>query len=415
MAVPFLSVPPLAVQWRSAPLPGLMAERSAHLLTESHSDAVLATSSDTLRLGYVPLTDAAPLLIAQAKGFFRAQGIAVSLTAVASWASLRDRIAFGVLDGAQMLSPMPIAATLGLGGVQTDLVVAATLGRNGNTITFGEALAGEIAAAADPAIPVSAARLGMALADVLAARRTAGGKVPVLAVVFPFSSHNYLMRHWLAEAGIDPEHDIRLVVVPPPQVADALAAGAIDGFCAGEPWGSRAVDLRVGRILLATGDIWPNHPEKVLALTARAARDTDRAAAAIAAVIEAGAWLDRPDNRSEAAHILARALPSVPEEVVGLALNGLRLAAPDSAPVIAPKLIFSRDGASYPFPAHGAWWLGQMRRWGHVPEGTEETIIDRIWCPELWRHGAARTGEPVPAADIATFNLSTKSPGVAAR
>ncbi len=384
------------------------------LLTETRPDAALTASADTLRLGYVPLTDAAPLLIAQEKGFFRRQGLAVSLTPAASWASLRDRIAFGLLDGAQMLSPMPIAATLGLGGVQTDLVVGATLGRNGNTITFGDALAGAVAAAAeaDAGVPAKAARMGRALAGVLAARRAAGLPVPVLAIVFPFSSHNYLTRHWLAEAGIDPERDVRLVVVPPPQVADALAAGAIDGFCAGEPWGSRAVDLRVGRILLATGDIWANHPEKVLALTAAAARDTDRAAAVIAAVIAAGAWLDQPENRAEAAHILARALPSVPEEVVGLALNGLLQAAPDSAPVAAPRLIFSRNGASYPFPAHGAWWLSQMRRWEHVPEGTDETIIDRIWRPELWRRGAALIGEPVPATDIASLNLATTSLGV---
>ena len=384
------------------------------MLTETQPFPSLTSSADTLRLGYVPLTDAAPLLIAQVKGFFRRQGVAVSLTPVASWAGLRDRIAFGLLDGAQMLSPMPIAASLGLGGVRTDLVVAATLGRNGNTITFGDALAGDIAAALGPVSPnaAGAAEVGKALARVLAARRAAGLASPVLAIVFPFSSHNYLMRHWLAEAGIDPERDIRLVVVPPPQVADALAAGAIDGFCAGEPWGSRAVDLRVGRILLATGDIWPNHPEKVLALTARAAADSERAAAAVGAVIAAGAWLDQPENRAEASHILAHALPSVPEEVVGLALNGLLLAAPDSALIAAPKLIFSHGGASYPFPAHGAWWLGQMRRWGHVPEATDETIIDRIWCPELWRKAAALVGEPVPAADITMFNLATTFPGV---
>ncbi|MDR3530720.1 MAG: ABC transporter substrate-binding protein, partial [Rhodopila sp.] len=140
------------------------------MLTATQPDADLTASADTLRLGYVPLTDAAPLLIAQEKGFFRRQGLGVSLTPVASWASLRDRIAFGMLDGAQMLSPMPIAATLGLGGVRTELVVGATLGRNGNTITFGDALAGEIAAAAGPA-PATAARVGRALAGVLAARR----------------------------------------------------------------------------------------------------------------------------------------------------------------------------------------------------------------------------------------------------
>jgi ABC-type nitrate/sulfonate/bicarbonate transport system substrate-binding protein len=123
----------------------LNAEGSAHLLTVVQSSAKQTVSSETLRLGYVPLTDAAPLLIAQEKGFFRHHGLSVALEPSPSWASLRDRVAFGVLDGAQMLSPMPIAATLGLGGVQTELVVAATLGRNGNTITISEGLAAEVA------------------------------------------------------------------------------------------------------------------------------------------------------------------------------------------------------------------------------------------------------------------------------
>lgn len=377
--------------------PRLNAEGSAHLLTIVQSNASQTTGAETMRLGYVPLTDAAPLLIAQEKGFFRRHGLGVTLEPSASWASLRDRLAFGVLDGAQMLSPMPIAATLGLGGVQTDLIVAATLGRNGNTITISEGLAAEIADAGG-------------LSGALSARRNARRSVPVLAVVFPFSSHNYLLRHWLAEAGIDPDHDIRLVVIPPPQVADALADGAIDGFCAGEPWGSRAVDLRVGRIVLTTGDIWLNHPEKVLAFTAGCvARDPDRLVACVAAVISASSWLDAPENGAEAAHILARALPTVPKQVIALALNGLILAAPDSAPRPSPKLIFQRDGASYPFPEHGVWWLSQMRRWGHAPFDIG-LGVSRIWRPDLWRRAAALTGEAVP-----TFDIAPTPPGVPAQ
>ena len=377
--------------------------------TDTSSHPGQTADASVLSLGYVPLTDAAPLLIAEAKGFFRQQGLTVSLSPAASWASLRDRIAFGLLDGAQMLSLMPIAATLGLGGVQTDLIVAATLGRNGNTITLGNPLAEEVAAASPlmDTNPLPAA----ALVPVLAARRAAGRPAPVLAIVYPFSSHNYLLRHWLAEAGIDPERDVRLVVVPPPGIADALADGSIDGFCAGEPWGSRAVDLRVGRIALTTGDIWPNHPEKTLAFTAaRAAREPASVTACVAAVIRAGAWLDAPENQHEAAHILTRAMPSVPEEVIGLGLRGLLRRHPDSDPIQAPGLIFQRDGASYPFPAHGAWWLSQMRRWGHVPKETDETIIGRIWRPDIWRQAAALTGEAVPLTDCAVTPNGVSAP-----
>ena len=387
--------------------------------TDLQSPPIICT--DVLRLGYVKLTDAAPLLIAREKGFFRQQGLTVSLTPAASWASLRDQVAFGMLDGAQMLSPMPIAAMLGLGGVRIDLRVLATLGRNGNTVTLSNTLAAEIAAQLPKSpLPPGAAALGQALAQALANRRAEGRHVPVLAVVFPFSSHNYLLRHWLAASGINPDHDIRLVVVPPQRVADALAAGAIDGFCAGEPWGSRAVDLGVGKIVLATGDIWMNHPEKVLALTSRAAQDTNRTVATVAAVMAAGAWLDQPENRAETAHILAHALPTVPKEMIALVLHGLIVATPnsDSEPRTrqesGPAMIFHRDGASYPFPAHGAWWLGQMRRWGHVADDTDATIIGRIWCPEIWRRAAALSGQTAPAIDIAPSGPTTTPSGVAA-
>ena len=356
--------------------------------------------AETLNIGYVPLTDAAPLLVASRIGFFHDRGLAVRLTQAPSWASLRDRVAFGLLDGAQMLSPMPIAATLGLGGVQTDLVVAATLGRNGNTITIGEALSHEIEAASEN--PIVPGNLAAGLHAALTTRRNAGRPMPVFAVVFAFSSHNYLLRHWLAAAGIDPERDIRLVVVPPPEVADALAQGRIDGFCAGEPWGSRAVDLRVGRIVLATGDIWPNHPEKILAFTAAlAARDPQRVAACTAAILDACRWLDEPANRAEAARIVADALPSVPREIIALALDGKYRPLGDADPVAAPNLLFHRAGASYPFPSHGAWWLSQMRAWKHLPPGTDPDIVERIWRPDLWNRAAELTGDPIPTHDIA--------------
>lgn len=368
---------------------------------DQRSGRVAFRAASTLRLGFVPLTDAAPLVIAQEKGFFRRHGLTTELMAARSWAALRDRVAFGALDGAHMLSPMPIAAALGLGGVQADLVVAATMGVNGNTITLDEGLWAEIEAADAPG-----ARLrplpARSLAAALAARRRGGGAPAVLAVVFSYSSHNYLLRQWLATGGIDPDTDIRLVVVPPPEVADQLAAGEINGFCAGEPWGSRAVDLQAGRIALTTGDIVPNHPEKVLVFgRSEMTRDRPRVVAATAAVIAAGEWLDRPENRTEAAAILHRfMLPTVPEDLIARALNGALAFAPDSQPSLVPALRFHRDGASFPDPAHGAWWLSEMRRWGHTDEAFQTngdtSLIETVWRPDLWREAAALVSpEPV--------------------
>jgi ABC-type nitrate/sulfonate/bicarbonate transport system substrate-binding protein len=342
-------------------------------------------------LGFVPLTDAAPLLVADALGLFARHGVRVGLSRMAAWAAMRDRIAFGGLDGGQMLSPMPIAARLGLGGVAASLAVVATLARHGNTLTFSDALLAEIERAA-PDLARQRPLPAAALAACLAARRAQGREAPSLAVVYAYSSHTYLLRHWLSEAGIDPERDVRLVVVPPPLVAGELAEGHIDGFCAGEPWGSRAVDLRVGRIVLTTADIWLNHPEKVLAVSAqRLARDPEQIEAVVAAVLEAGVWLTDPANLADATRIVHRsALPEVPETVVARALARSLVLAPDEPPTPVPGLQFHLE-ATYPHPEHGAWWASQMLRWGHV-DAVSPGLIEDIWRPDVWRRAAPRAG-----------------------
>jgi ABC-type nitrate/sulfonate/bicarbonate transport system substrate-binding protein len=354
---------------------------------------MLSPPATTLRLGYVPLTDAAPLLVASHKGWFARHGLRVELTRLAAWSSIRDRVMFGAIDGAQMLAPMPLAPDL---GEASDLRVVATLGRNGNTVTLGEALLAEIAAAAParaPEFPLPAT----ALAAALAARRTAGRPPPTIAVVYPFSSHNYLLRYWLATGGIDADRDVRLVVVPPPLVADALAEGEIDGFCAGEPWGSRAVDLRAGRIVLTSADIWRNHPEKVLAFPATVlARDPGAVVACIAALIEAARWLDMPEHQPEAAALLcAHAFDTVPPELVLPGLRGMMQLAPDAAPTAVAPLSFHRHAATFPFRSQGAWWQGQMRRWGHAASGG----VEDIWCSTFWRRAAGQLGEAQPLRD----------------
>ncbi len=349
----------------------------------------LHTGLPDLSLGYVPLTDAAPLLVADAKGFFRANGLCVALTPAASWSALRDRVAFGAWDGGQMLGPMPIAAALGLGGVRADLVVTATLGRNGNTLVLGGSLA---EAMGDASFPLT----GSAFAAGLRRHRANGAPPPVLAVVFAYSSHNYLLRHWLAEAGVNPEQDVTLVVLAPPALPEALATGQIDGFCAGEPWGSRAVDLRVGRIMLTSGAIWPDHPEKVLALNADlAARDPARIEAATRSVIAAATWLANPENIEEAAHILHhQALPGVPEAVVAFALRGQLPLSPDADPTPVPRAIVHGTAETYPDPVHAAWFLAAMRRWGHVARGGAAPA--GVWRPDIWHRVTAL---PAPFID----------------
>lgn len=318
-------------------------------------------AAQVTRIGFVPLLDAAPLLVAEALGLFEAVGLNVALSAEPSWATLRDRIAFGALEGAHMLSPMPIALAAGLGGVHADITVACGLGRQGNAITLSPALASAFAQRGPQALRGS-----------------------TLSVVFPFSSHNYLLRFWLARLGLDADRDIRLTVVPPPQVAAHLAAGRIDGFCTGAPWGSHAVALGAGRVIMNTGDIWPGHPEKVLGFDAAwAAANREAAIGITAATIAAARWLDEPENRDDAVRILrSRAFAHLEPETIAKGLGSVG------------QLSF-RD-ATFPFRSEAEWWRGQMLRWGHLPAVADSAALLDAWDPDLWRAAAGRIGEPEP-------------------
>ncbi len=340
----------------------------------------------TLRLGFVPLTDAAPLLVAEAIGLFDGVGLKVSLSAEHGWAALRDKLAFGALEAAHLLGPMPIALAAGLDGVRADVTVAAGLAANGNTITISRELADEIGTFR---FPLSAT----AFAAAIRRRQGRGAPEVKLAVVFPYSSHNYLLRYWLAKGGLDPDRDLRLLVVPPPMVAKALQDGVIDGFCAGEPWGSHAAALGAGRIALATGDIWPNHPEKVLALRSDyVAREPEPAAAVTAAIIAAARWLDDPENHAEAVKILRRRVfPGLAADTIAAAFEGRAM---DTE--LRNPLRFR--GATLPRPEQAAWWLRQMRHWGHVPPFVSDAAALAPWSQDLWRAAATRLREAEPPA-----------------
>jgi two-component system, oxyanion-binding sensor len=344
-----------------------------------------------LRIGYVPLTDAAPLLVAGARGLFARHGVAVTLSAETAWAALRDKLAFGALDGAQLLGPLAIALSAGIGGLRRHLTVSAGLARNGNTFVLSPGLAASIGPSTAPLAP-------KLFAEALHKRAEEGLPPPTLAVVFPFSSHNYLLRHWLAAGGLDPDADVRLVVVPPPRCARALAEGAIEGFCAGEPWGSAAIAAGAGRFAWASGDVWADHPEKVLAFAEGVAEARPEALlAATAAVIEAALWLDDPANAAEAARLLqARAFPELPLSAIAAALEG-RVAG-EAAP-LAHKLRFGT--ASRPRPEEAAAWLAAMRRWRHAEASEAEALA--AWRPDRWEEAAARLPMRAPEGRAAPF------------
>jgi len=361
-----------------------------------------------LTLGFVPLTDCAPLVVAREKGFFRRHGLDVELSRESSWANVRDKLCIGMLDGAQMLAGVPLYATANPAARCAPMVTALSLDLNGNAVTVSNELYGAMQATGLPGLdkPLGSA---MALRQVIAENRRAGRKPLTFATVFPTSSHNYLLRYWMASAGIDPDLDVRLTVVPPPQMVNYLRAGVIAGYCVGEPWNAHAVSAGLGRTLITSYDIWQNHPEKVFAVTrawAQAHPNTHQAL--LVALLEASAWLDQPGHRDEACELLAQGrYVNAPVDVLRMSLAGTFQFAADEAPAARPDFnVFHRYAAAFPWRSHALWTLSQMVRWGQLPAGTDLTAVARaVYRPDLYRAAAEVIGLPYPTIDEKTEGL----------
>ena len=342
--------------------------------------------SADLKLGFIPLIDCAPLAVAEAKGFFRAEGLDVGLVREASWATIRDKVAVGALNGAHMLAPMVLAASLGVGGEPTRLIAPMALNLNGSAITVSNALA-EALRRLDPA--GMAARTARPLARLIEARRELGSAPLTFAVVFPYSIHNYELRHWLAEAGIDPDADVRLVVAPPPRMADQLRSGLIDGFCVGAPWSTLAALDGEGETLAYATDIWNDAPDKVLGVNADWAETYPAILQALLrGLLRSADWCDQPDNRDELAAILAR------DAYVGAPAEALARAMAES------ELVFHRRDASFPWRSDAGWLLSQMVRWRQA-EDTPEALaaVRQVYRPDLCRTAARSLGFAAPETD----------------
>jgi ABC-type nitrate/sulfonate/bicarbonate transport system substrate-binding protein len=262
-------------------------------------------SNHEIVAGFIPLLDSAILIAAREKGFARAEGIELTLVRETSWASIRDRMAVGHFQVAHLLAPMPIAANLGLTPLAAKTIAPIALGLGGNAVTVSNALWALMAdQGAEP--DLDPATSGRALHKVITQAEKDWSAPLKFAVVHPFSGHNYELRYWLAASGIDPERDVEIVIVPPPLMADALAAGTIDGYCVGEPWSTAAATAGIGRIATVKAALWRSSPEKVLGVAAAwAERETDVLAALLRALCRAAQWCGAAENHQEVAEILA--------------------------------------------------------------------------------------------------------------
>ncbi len=310
-----------------------------------------------LEIGFIPLTDCAPLVVAKEKGFFKKHGLEeVTLSREPSWKAIEEGITTNRLDAAQMVAGMPIGMTMGMNGkAPLPIVTALVLSRNGNAITFSKQLYHQGVRTLD---------------DFRAMISQTPDRVPTLAAVYATSMHNLILRYWLASGGINPDKDVNLVMIPPPQMVTTLKAGSIDGYCAGEPWNSRAIQEDAGFIMATDLELWPGHPEKVLGVREDwASQYPQTHLAMVKALLEACEYCDDRRNREDLVELLAR------PEYVGVAPEYIRpglLTAYDRGIGSEPEMLtrynqFYVDKSNCPDLVEGLWVMTQMARWGIVP------------------------------------------------
>ncbi|KHJ54243.1 ABC transporter substrate-binding protein [Aureimonas altamirensis] len=378
------------------------------LMDQSGTDLAAPTrisgeGQKVLRAGFIPLVDASVLIAAAEFGFARREGLTLDLVKDVSWANVRDRLAFRQFDIAHMLSPMPVASMLGLGSNPSPTIAPFSLGRGGNAITVSTRLFERMREAGALTENAGAMENAEALARVLKGVKARGEALPVFGVTYPFSSHNYEFRYWLAAGGIDPDRDVKFVVVPPPMTSDALAAGAIDGFCVGAPWNMVASERGVGRIVAVKQDIWPSAPEKVIAMRPEWAQSHPETVSRLLVALDAAArWCDAAENHDALAEALADPrFIAAPVSIIRHVLAGeFSLDAKGHRRTIPDYFTFHRDFANYPKPSHALWIYSQMIRWGQV-EFSEAGMRSAAgaYRPDLYR---AALGAGPAEADFAT-------------
>lgn len=338
-----------------------------------------------LRIGYIPLVDAAALIVAVDLGFTAAESLDVELVREVSWSNVRDKLNIGLFDAAHLLAPVAVASSLGIGHVRVPIVAPFNLGLNGNAITVSPRLfaALESRAEGDIADPKVSA---LALARVVEERKSRSAEPLTFGMTFPFSHHNYQLRYWMAAGGIDPDEDVRLVVLPPPYMVESLTNGHVDGFCVGAPWNSVAVDAGIGRILHFGCEIQSRVTEKVFATRKSwATEHPDVLAALIRALAAAAAFAEAPENMAAVSTAIAGRL-GVTAELVARALTGnLKIASDGTVRTNDRYLMIGRNGAARPDPIQAAWIYAQIVRWGQAPLSEESlALAQAVFRPDLY-------------------------------
>ncbi|MGQ0621225.1 MAG: CmpA/NrtA family ABC transporter substrate-binding protein [Panacagrimonas sp.] len=382
-----------------------------------------------LKFGFIKLTDCAPVLIAKEKGFFEEEGLFVTVEAQANWKVLLDRVISGELDGAHMLPGQAIGATIGF-GTQADIIAPFSMGLNTLAVTVSNDIWSQMKksvpldAAGKPVHPIKADAL-----KVVVDKYKADGKTFPLGMVFPVSTHNYMLRYWLAAGGIKPgfysktdisgqlNGDVLISVTPPPQMPATLEAGTIYGYSVGEPWNQQAVFKGIGVPVVTAYHIWERTPEKVFGIRKDWAEKNPQTTLAVTrALLRAAQWLDEGDgkNREEAARIFAKAeyIGADYDVIVGPITGVYQYEKGDTRPL--PEFnIYYKDDASYPYYSDAVWYLTQMRRWGQITDAhPDEWYFEqakKVYRPDIYAAAAKSLVESgkLKAADLPDFAAET--------
>jgi nitrate/nitrite transport system substrate-binding protein len=368
-------------------------------LTASAQSTALETKA--AKLGFIALTDAAPLFVADEKGFFKKHGMSeVEVLKQSSWGTTRDNLVLGSkangIDGAHILTPMPYLITTGAvtaNNVQVPMVILARLNLGGQCISVANEYK-------DLKVGLDNKAFGKALLS----KRVKTGKPVNAAMTFPGGTHDMWIRYWMAAGGVDPNRDITTIVVPPAQMVANMKVGSMDTFCVCEPWNRQLINQKIGYTALTTSELWGNHPEKSFAMRADYVQaNPNSAKALLKAVMEAQMWCEDSKNRAEVAEICSRRrwinapLEDVIDRVKGDFDYGTGRVVSNSP----HQMRFWKDNASYPYQSHDLWFLTENQRWGYLPPSLDtKALIAKVNREDLWKAAAKELG--VGAKEIPT-------------
>ncbi|MDZ8051130.1 MAG: CmpA/NrtA family ABC transporter substrate-binding protein [Aulosira sp. ZfuVER01] len=367
------------------------AAPAANVSTAANAPKVETTKA---KLGFIALTDSAPLIIAKEKGFFAKYGMKdVEVIKQKSWPVTRDNLkigsAGGGIDGAHILSPMPYLMTI---NDKVPMYLLARLNTNGQAISVANKLKD---------LKVGLESKGLKEA---AEKAKADKKSMKVAMTFPGGTHDLWMRYWLAAGGINPDQDVVLEPVPPPQMVANMKVGTVDAFCVGEPWNAQLVSQKLGYSALVTGELWKDHPEKAFAMRKDWVDQNPNAAQALLmAVLEAQQWCDKPENKEEMCKICSdrKYFNVAAADILERSKGNIDFGDGRKQQNFANKMKYWADNASYPYKSHDTWFLTEEIRWGYLPKDTKvKEIVDQVNKEDLWKKAAKALG--VPDSEIPT-------------